>query len=837
MIDKYFGFRQKLRETSIELKDLEAKLRAAYVTKELAAQLAEKEAAKMEEKIREQTAHELQRSLWQQDEELERQRDLEEFQRKLRYRTELQEQMIEAEKQRQEAFKEFLREKKMVDDIVRQIQEEDMREMEQKMINMQKTQEEIEEFRKAREAWKQKERMEMEEENRRLAEYVQMQDMAQQQKMELMRQKEEEKAKVMEKIATALHVEQMKRKEREEIIQELLEEEARLAAEKKEQEEIEKQLRHRIEMRQQQKEYQRQRMEQLKREAAKESEERQRLLAKFAEDDRIEQLTAERRRLKVIEHRRAVERELEERRARRAEEMRKLIRLVELEKEEEKARLRLIEEERLRMLKEHATQLLGYLPRGVLREDDLPHLGSDFVEKLAGPVVLCSVHLATSLGVPGLIPGWHLGYFSRKENYPKSHRAYTLRIATCESNTLAQLADCLPTELKVSGLIHLVRSQSVDRLRRRSKCGVQGGSGCCERPISCLQSDSQWERTIIDIARKSGTYNSIDAWYLMGWEYKSTVTLAVRFPSSWHLLLRICPLPELGEGENKPNRNEKTVSLNDGARYMRREPPSVHPTEIRNSGFPDMGSVVYCGSSMVDHTATTRGLVFERVRLEKGKGVGVGGCWMTVDRTQADTDLFIPSLSTRSSRSSPKVIPQLSHTDRAAAVCWRGWFQLLQIEGRLGLFLDPPEPSSMPSTAPTSGSHQERRNDPPGLDSLGQTNLASHTSLNTCSRPVGESGVATSTLLQPRLQRIKKNQDAPTTSVPPATDSPSFRHSTESPGEGVKIKCGPEFLASSSDQEITQGAKILVNGELEWEEPSRKEGATGEGEVVNLRYR
>ncbi|CAG2055094.1 unnamed protein product [Timema podura] len=122
-------------------------------------------------------------------------------------------------------------------------------------------------------------------------------------------------------------------------------------------------------------------MEQLKREAAKESEERQRLLAKFAEDDRIEQLTAERRRLKVIEHRRAVERELEERRARRAEEMRKLIRLVELEKEEEKARLRLIEEERLRMLKEHATQLLGYLPRGVLREDDLPHLGSDFVEK------------------------------------------------------------------------------------------------------------------------------------------------------------------------------------------------------------------------------------------------------------------------------------------------------------------------------------------------------------------------------------------------------------------------------------------------------------------------
>jgi hypothetical protein len=44
--------RQKIRESSIELKDLEAKLRAAYVSKELAAQLAEKEAARLEEKVR-----------------------------------------------------------------------------------------------------------------------------------------------------------------------------------------------------------------------------------------------------------------------------------------------------------------------------------------------------------------------------------------------------------------------------------------------------------------------------------------------------------------------------------------------------------------------------------------------------------------------------------------------------------------------------------------------------------------------------------------------------------------------------------------------------------------
>lgn len=38
-------------------------------------------------------------------------------------------------------------------------------------------------------------------------------------------------------------------------------------------------------------------------------------MAKFAEDDRIEQLSAQRRRMKQIEHRRAVERLIEERRA------------------------------------------------------------------------------------------------------------------------------------------------------------------------------------------------------------------------------------------------------------------------------------------------------------------------------------------------------------------------------------------------------------------------------------------------------------------------------------------------------------------------------------------
>jgi hypothetical protein len=45
------------------------------------------------------------------------------------------------------------------------------------------------------------------------------------------------------------------------------------------------------------------------------------------------------------------------------------------------SRKHMIEEERLHMLKEHASKLIDYLPPGVLREDDLPHLGSEIIER------------------------------------------------------------------------------------------------------------------------------------------------------------------------------------------------------------------------------------------------------------------------------------------------------------------------------------------------------------------------------------------------------------------------------------------------------------------------
>lgn len=62
------------------------------------------------------------------------------------------------------------------------------------------------------------------------------------------------------------------------------------------------------------------------------------LLKEFAESERLEQLTAEKRRLKVLEYRRTVNDMLEERRRHREEELQQLQHMHELEMEEEKAR-------------------------------------------------------------------------------------------------------------------------------------------------------------------------------------------------------------------------------------------------------------------------------------------------------------------------------------------------------------------------------------------------------------------------------------------------------------------------------------------------------------------
>ena len=87
------------------------------------------------------------------------------------------------------------------------------------------------------------------------------------------------------------------------------------------------------------------------------------MLAKFAEDDRIELMNAQKRRMKQQEHKRAVEDLIADRREQFAQDKAREVAERQDEENLEKLRMEIIEEERQRLLKEHATKLLGYLPK------------------------------------------------------------------------------------------------------------------------------------------------------------------------------------------------------------------------------------------------------------------------------------------------------------------------------------------------------------------------------------------------------------------------------------------------------------------------------------------
>merc|ERR1712062_667848 len=77
---------------------------------------------------------------------------------------------------------------------------------------------------------------------------------------------------------------------------------------------------------------------------------RRQMMEKLAEDDRIEQMNSQKRRMKQLEHRRAVEKLLEDRKARYEAEKEREILERKVEVEEAQKRSKLIEEERQKLI-------------------------------------------------------------------------------------------------------------------------------------------------------------------------------------------------------------------------------------------------------------------------------------------------------------------------------------------------------------------------------------------------------------------------------------------------------------------------------------------------------
>jgi len=372
--------RQQLRENSHELRDLERKLKAAYVNKELAAQIAQKEADKINDKIEAQRTYEIMQEAIIREEELKRTMAEEDILKKAQYKQELQEQIILGEKSKRYLYEEFLREKKMIDDIIQRIHDEDERMIQEKMCKMMKTRQEMMAFKAAQDRWKQKKKEEIERENQRIKEFLEKKSADVSKRLEEKKKKEEAKAIIQESLAKQIYEERVRKKERDDILMELMLEEQKEEQDRRYRQDVEKHIRQKLEIRESLGVQVKEREEKLRQEAAEDTKYKEQLLEKMAEDERLEQMSAQKKRMRMLQLRRDVEQMMIDRRQKRAEDMQLLIKLKEQDDKEIEDRRKIIEEERIQLLKEHVKNLIGYLPKGLLKPDDLPYLGSDIVD-------------------------------------------------------------------------------------------------------------------------------------------------------------------------------------------------------------------------------------------------------------------------------------------------------------------------------------------------------------------------------------------------------------------------------------------------------------------------
>ncbi len=95
----------------------------------------------------------------------------------------------------------------------------------------------------------------------------------------------------------------------------------------------------------------------------------------MAEEDKLEQMSAQKRRMKALEHKREIERLVALKQQQKQEEKQEEARFWDAMRREEQEMKRVVEEERVRLLQQHAAKLVGHLPAGTLTDADIQHLG------------------------------------------------------------------------------------------------------------------------------------------------------------------------------------------------------------------------------------------------------------------------------------------------------------------------------------------------------------------------------------------------------------------------------------------------------------------------------
>ncbi|XP_055321768.1 meiosis-specific nuclear structural protein 1 [Sitodiplosis mosellana] len=357
---------QQIRENSQELRELESRIRAAYVNKSLKVQLAEREKKRLQEKI--QIENEIQLMKQKLNDDLQRERKQKEELRvqQERHRRELLEQIADKQFKRKILYEEFLKEKIIIDEIMAQIEREQIEEIQEKIRKTECLREDILHLIKEQEEWKEHQKRIAAEENEKISQYMADREERAKRTKEIDREKMLAKLEQQEKMCSELDEMERKKLEREQLLIELkckeVHEKQLLLDRKQLEDQIRKRLKTKLELETQLKEIEMRRL-QRKQEEDRFRDEQLRLLA---EQDRLELLTKERQRVKKQEHYRRVREMLTAREeARHA----KIFDLIQEHNELmvlEKRRQEIFAIERKKILQQHADDIIGYLPQELL---------------------------------------------------------------------------------------------------------------------------------------------------------------------------------------------------------------------------------------------------------------------------------------------------------------------------------------------------------------------------------------------------------------------------------------------------------------------------------------
>uniref|UniRef100_A0A7S0N9X8 Meiosis-specific nuclear structural protein 1 n=1 Tax=Pyramimonas obovata TaxID=1411642 RepID=A0A7S0N9X8_9CHLO len=374
---------QRIRNQSEELRWLQEKIRTAEVQMMRQLQLDEKQLIDHRKKQENEAYDDMleanrQKAIADEDAKEARRRE-----NQVGARYVLMEQMEEKLEQQRAAKKEFERERAAVDQIVSKIHEEDEMELLRKKSKQEETKKWVDNFMVEREQQREAQRNAEWEEEQRIREFNEEVAARKAAQAAVKKAKDDEAARILARIGKEKEEEMRRKEEMEELINRLYFEEEEKRHREKEAAKAEKQARMVEEMKQGN-EFQKM-LKAQRRIVELEEEERNRKIqmAKYAEDEQREKEAERRRKQKMLEFKAEVKELAAYKRGEYEKQKAREVAEFEAAAAQERREQDIVEQERQRMLREHAESLMAFLPKGVLRKpEDLDMLVGLLNEKM-----------------------------------------------------------------------------------------------------------------------------------------------------------------------------------------------------------------------------------------------------------------------------------------------------------------------------------------------------------------------------------------------------------------------------------------------------------------------